>query len=144
MKYRVVELILIWIICLVSFGKNKASPIYGRNTYKPNITYISKKHIDTTLITHILKKYLHTQHHVYILKNHIQTLERIYCIIYVEEVHTDINRSYINIHSNTRLELIICLQFYHLVGEGGYGYSKVVCPTKAKFYWWFLRLVTWN
>ena len=66
MKYRVVELILIWMIYPAAFGRNKTPPIHRYNTYKYNITHI----------------YWRSTHR-----------------------HYNVNRSYTNIHSNTRLEL---------------------------------------
>ena len=51
-KYRVVESILIWVIYLVAFGRNKASLTYGRNTYR--------YYIDYTYILYVLKKYTQT------------------------------------------------------------------------------------
>ena len=97
MKYRTVELIFIWIIYLA---------LLGRNTYKHNITYIPKKHIDTTL-----NIYLHTLHHryiyIYITEAHTDTGTYILYHIHTEEVthrHYNFNRSYINIHSHTRFE----------------------------------------
>ena len=75
----------------------------GRNTYSCHIVYILKKYIHHN-ITNILEK-------------HIQTQQRIYCIIYIEEVHTNITtftEVTLTLHINTMLVLITCLLFYHI------------------------------
>ena len=95
---------------------------------KQNITFVQKKHITTTSLIYQINTYRHYTDYIYIKEIPTYTTSRI-CI---REVHTNtetyilhqiywrsthnhynVHRSYINIQSNTRLELIICLLFCH-------------------------------
>ena len=80
MKHRIVELIFIWIIYLA---------LLGRNSYKHNITYIPKKHIETL---HWIYTYIHntTDIYIYIREAHTDTGTYILYDIHIEEVHKDI------------------------------------------------------
>ena len=82
---------------------NTTSLTYQRNTYRHYIDYIYIKEIPT-----------YTTSRIYIREVHTDTATYILCHIYWRSTHRryNVNRSYINIHSNTRLELIICLLFY--------------------------------
>ena len=83
---------------------NTTSLIYQRNTYRDSIDYIYFKETPTYTTSRTCIREVHTDtathilHHIYWGSTHR---------------HYNVNRSYINIHSNTRLKFIICLLFYH-------------------------------